>query len=172
MGLFGVRLVFNHADFRCMSRRAIDALLAHKEVNIFIRGIVSELGFSSAYVYYERQARLAGETKYPLRKMLSFAWQGITSFSIIPLRLITLMGILLFAIICFVSMYVFYLALWTDYTVKGWASTILVICFLGSIQLISIGFLGEYIGKIYFETKQRPKYFVEQDTVEIEKKSA
>lgn len=159
---FGVQVVFNHADYRLMSRRAIEALREFGEVNIFLRGIVPQLGYPSSIVYYDRAERFAGESKYPLRKMLSFAWQGITSFSAVPLRFITTMGVL-------VSLGAFGFALWaigvklfSDEAVPGWASTVVPIYLLGGIQLLCIGILGEYLAKMYMETKRRPPFFLEK----------
>ncbi|MDQ8022663.1 MAG: glycosyltransferase family 2 protein [Moraxellaceae bacterium] len=159
---FKVQVVFNHADYRLLSRRAIEALREFGEVNIFLRGIVPQLGFPSSIVYYDRAERFAGESKYPLRKMLSFAWQGITSFSSVPLRFITTMGVT-------ISMGSFGLALWalfvrlfTEEAVPGWASVTVPIYLLGGIQLLCIGILGEYLAKIYMETKRRPAFFLEK----------
>jgi glycosyltransferase involved in cell wall biosynthesis len=162
MTLFGVEIVYNHADFRLMSRRAIDALRDYHEVNLFLRGIVPLIGLPTATVSYPRRARTAGESKYPSRRMLSLAWEGITSFSITPLRMVTALGAVIFALTVLMSFYVVGVRLLTNAAVPGWASTVLPIYLLGGIQILSIGILGEYLGKIYREVKQRPRYVVEQ----------
>ena len=159
--LFGVDIVFNHADYRLLSRRALDALKQFGEVNMFLRGVVPQLGFRTSVVEYVRAERFAGESKYPLRKMLSLAVEGITSFSPLPLRWITLVGFL-------VSLATFGIGLWAlvasllDATVPGWASTVIPIYFLGGVQLMSLGVIGEYVAKIYTEVKRRPRYFIEE----------
>lgn len=162
MKLLGVNLVFNHADYRLMSNRAIKFFNNFSEVHLFIRGIIPLVGLKSTKVYYERKKRFAGESKYPLRKMLSFALNGLTSFSIMPLRVISLIGFLVFILSFFMSIYIFYIYLFTNSAIPGWSSTVLPIYFIGGIQLLSIGILGEYIGKIYIETKKRPRYFIEE----------
>lgn len=158
----GVDVVFNHADYRLLGRRALEALRRFEEVNLFLRGIVPQLGFPSARVEYDRAERFAGESKYPLAKMLGFAWDGVTSFSAVPLRWITAIG---FA----VSVAAFAVGIWaiavhfTDRgAVPGWASTVVPIAFLGGIQLLSLGVIGEYVGKIYGEAKRRPRFIVEK----------
>lgn len=160
MRLMGVDLIFNHADFRLLSRRALESLKLYKEANLFLRGIVRELGYKSAIVEYERHAREAGESKYPLRKMLSFAWKGITAFSTAPLRFITLLGLLAgfasFALI----LWVLFIRFLTSDAVPGWASLLLPLLFIGSVQLICLGIIGEYLAKIYEEVKQRPKFHI------------
>lgn len=161
MGVLGVDLVFNHADFRLLTRRAIEALKDYHEVNLFLRGIVPLIGFRSAAVYYARAERAAGTTKYPLRRMLSLAWEGVTSFSVTPLRLVTVLGAVIFAMTVVMSFYVVSVRLLTDKAVPGWASTVLPIYLLGGIQLLSIGILGEYLGKVYREVKARPRYIIE-----------
>lgn len=161
MTLMGVETVYNHADFRLMSSRAVKALLDFKEVNLFLRGMVPLVGFKSSTVLYDRAPRLAGESKYPLKKMLTFAFDGITSFSIRPIRFITALGgitlilSVLFAIYALISYFV-------HNTVPGWTSTVLSIWFFGSLQLIATGVVGEYIGKIYLEAKGRPRFFIEK----------
>jgi len=160
MRKMGVDLVFNHADFRLMSRRALDALLEYEESNLFLRGIVREVGFPSAIVEYERQAREAGESKYPLRKMLSFAWNGITAFSAVPLRAITVIGLLSSLISFFIIAWVLVTRLFTDDAIPGWASILLPLLFIGSVQLLCLGVIGEYIIKLYTESKRRPKYHI------------
>ncbi len=164
MHLMGVDLEFNHADYRLMSEKALNFFLQFEERNLFIRGMVKLVGLKNTSVYYERNERFAGESKYPLKKMLSFAWNGITSFSVLPLKFITILGFLIFFASMFMGAYVFYIAVLTDKAVPGWASTVLPIYFIGGIQLLSIGILGEYIGKIYTESKRRPHYFIEVET--------
>lgn len=161
MKLLGVNTVYNHADYRLLSRRALDALSEFSEVNLFLRGMVPLLGFKSDTVYYERQERFAGESKYPLKKMLSFALDAITSFSVTPIRLITAIGFLacLFSVI--VALYTL-IQKFTGQTNTGWASLMISIWFLGGAQLLSLGLIGEYIGKIYKEVKRRPKYIIEE----------
>lgn len=163
MHAMGVEIVFNHADYRLMSRRAIEALKKYPEVNLFLRAMIPMIGFRSSEVYYERAERFAGDSKYPLRKMLSFAWNGITSFSIVPLRLITTTGFFIFLASLLISLWVVGVKLFTDDAVPGWASTVLPIYFIGGIQVLSIGIVGEYIAKMYLETKRRPRYIIEQE---------
>lgn len=164
LATMGVEIVFNHADYRLLSRRALAALAEYREVNLFLRGIVPQLGFPTAIVYYDRGERFAGESKYPLRKMLAFAWQGITSFSAAPLRLITAIGMLVSFASFGVTLWALYIALFTSLTVPGWASTVLPIYFLSGIQLLCVGIIGEYVAKIYMETKHRPRYFIQATT--------
>lgn len=164
MRTMGVDLVFNHADFRLMSRRALDALKEYKESNLFLRGIVREVGYPSSTVEYERQAREAGESKYPLKKMLSFAWKGITAFSTVPLRIITWMGICSGFASLTLIIWVLVIRLFTDEAAPGWASILLPLLFIGSVQLLSLGVIGEYLSKIYEEVKGRPKYHISQIT--------
>ncbi len=158
----GVEIVFNHADYRLLSRRAIDALREYGESNFFLRGIVPQLGFPSATVYYNRAERFAGESKYPLRKMLAFAWQGISSFSAAPLHLITSLGLLISLGSFGVSAWALWVKLFSEQAVPGWASTVVPIYLLGGVQLLCIGIIGEYLAKMYLETKQRPRYFIEK----------
>lgn len=162
MKKMGVDLVHNHADFRLLGRRAIEALRQYGEVNMFLRGIVPLIGYSTATVKYDRAERFAGVSKYPLRKMLTFAVEGITSFSIVPLRLITLFGFLVSGFSFAMILFILYGALVLKAVIPGWASSVVPIYFLGGIQLLSIGILGEYVAKIYLETKQRPRYFIEK----------
>lgn len=157
----GVDLVHNHADFRLMGRRVIEALREYGEVNLFLRGVVPLIGFKSTSVKYDRAERFAGISKYPLRKMLAFAIEGITSFSIVPLRLITLLGLLISVFSFAMIVFVIYGALVMRAVVPGWASSVVPIYFLGGIQLLSLGIIGEYVAKIYLETKQRPRYIIE-----------
>ncbi len=162
MHLMGVDIVFNHADYRLTSRNVIEHLKAYKEVNLFLRAMVPLVGFKSSSVYYDRAERFAGESKYPLKKMLSFAWDGITSFSVMPLRFITALGFIIFFATFVMSLWVLGTKLFTDEAVPGWASTVLPIYFIGGIQVLSIGIVGEYIGKMYMETKARPRFIIEK----------
>ena len=162
LALLGVKVVFNHADFRLLSRRALEALKQFQEVNLFIRGIVPLIGFPSATVYYERAGRFAGESKYPLRKMLALAADGVTSFTAFPLRLIALIGIAVSLGSVGMVIWVLWIKLVSDAVVPGWASSVIPIYFLGGVQLLSVGVLGEYVAKLYFEAKRRPRYFIEE----------
>ena len=162
MHLMGVNIVYNHADFRLLSKRAIENLKEYKEVNLFLRGLVPLLGFESTIVSYDISERTAGESKYPLRKMLSFAWNGISSFSVTPLRFISAIGFILFISTLILTIYSLWIALFTDEAVPGWASTVLPIYFIGGVQMLSLGIIGEYIGKIYLEIKARPRYIIEK----------
>lgn len=162
MNSIGVNLVFNHADYRLMSNKAISFFNSFTEINLFIRGIIPLIGLKSTKVYYTRKERLAGESKYPLKKMLSFALNGLTSFSVVPLRIISIIGFIVFILSFFMGIYILYVALFTNLTIPGWSSTVLPIYFIGGIQLLAIGIVGEYIGKIYTETKKRPRYFIEE----------
>lgn len=163
MGLIGVELVFNHADFRLMSRRAVEALEQFKEANLFLRGIIPLIGFQSCTVEYSRKERMAGETKYPLRKMLSFAFDGITSFSVMPIRAVTFAGFASFVLSALFALYFLSLKFLGE-TELGWTSIILSIWLIGGLQLIAIGLVGEYVGKIYKEVKRRPKFIIDIDT--------
>lgn len=165
MKFFGAEIVYNHADYRLISAKALSHLAKYKEVNIFLRGMVPMVGFKSTSVYYKRHVRLAGKGKYPLRRMLSLALNGITSLSVRPIRIITAAGFTV-AFISFVGIIWSIIAALTGSTVSGWASTISIVCFLGGIQLLSLGVIGEYIGKMYLETKQRPRYIIAEDTEE------
>ena len=157
----GVEIVYNHADYRLMSRRALDEMEGFKEVNLFLRGIVPLIGFQSGVVTYERHERFAGESKYPLKKMLNFAFDGITSFSVKPIRMVTTLGIIIFAIS--ILMLVDFLITWCiGWTVPGWTSIVVSVWAIGGLQLLAIGIIGEYIGKIYMETKARPKFIVQE----------
>ena len=158
----GVEIVHNHADFRLMGRRALTALQGFGEVNLFLRGIVPLLGFRTTTAYYDRAERFAGESKYPLRKMLGLALDGITSFSVAPLRMISMLGFLVSVLSLLAIAWVLYGKFMTDSAVPGWASSVVPIYFLGGIQLLSIGVLGEYLAKIYLETKRRPRYVIEK----------
>ena len=160
MNFLGAKTVFNHADYRLMSKRALEALFEFHEVNLFLRGIVPLIGFKSDIVYYERGKRFAGKSKYPFRKMLSFALDGITSFSSKPIRYITLAGFLIFLIS--IAMIIYFIYQWANgNTVSGWPSVICSVWAIGGLLMLSVGIIGEYIGKIYLETKQRPNYIIE-----------
>ena len=158
----GVDVVFNHADYRLMSRRSLEALKEYSEVNLFLRGLVPTLGFPSSIVSYERHERFAGESKYPLHKMLGLAIDGMTSFSAFPLRLIAGLGVFVFLVSMGFSVWVLWTRIFTDDAIPGWASSVLPMYLLGGIQLFSIGVLGEYISKVYMETKRRPRYIIEK----------
>lgn len=160
MQVMGVDIVFNHADFRLMSKRALKALSQYHERNLFLRGMVPTLGFRSTCVYYDRAERFAGESKYPLKKMLSFAFDGITSFSISPIRLISTLGTVACVIAIVMAIYTVISKL-TGHSDAGWASIMLSLWFIGGVQLLSLGLIGEYIGKMYKEVKRRPRYIVE-----------
>lgn len=157
----GAKVIFNHADYRLMSKRALECFAEYKETNIFLRGLVPMIGFKSDIVEYERSERLAGESKYPLRKMLALAWEGITSLSIQPIRLVTGTGITVFALSILMLIY-FLVRYFTGATVQGWASLAVSIWAIGGLQILAIGIVGEYIGKIYLETKRRPRYIVDE----------
>lgn len=157
----GVETVYNHADYRLLSRRALDALSEYKEVNLFLRGIVPLIGYRSDYVYYDRHERFAGESKYPLKKMLSFAVDGITSFSVKPLRIIANLGIVV-SIVSVIGLLYALISHFTGNTVSGWTAIVCSIWLLGGIQMLCLGVVGEYIGKIYSEVKGRPRYRIEK----------
>lgn len=161
MNLLGVNVVYNHADYRLMSKRALQALSEFSEVNLFLRGLVPLVGYKSTQVYYERNERFAGESKYPLKKMLSFAFDGITSFSITPIRCITGLGAIVVFLAILAAIYVF-ISKFCGNASMGWSSLMVSIWFLGGVQLLSIGLIGEYIGKIYKETKRRPRFIIEE----------
>jgi len=163
MGKLGVHLVPNHADYRLLSKRALDEFVKYQEENLFIRGIVPLLGFKSAKVYYNRKERFAGESKYSLKKMLSFAFDGITSFSIAPVRFVTFLGFMLVLIGTAIAIYTICAKIFS-YTVSGWTSLMLSVWLVGGVQLLAIGIIGEYIGKIFKETKKRPRYTIEKKT--------
>lgn len=162
MKFLGVDIVYNHADYRLLSKRAVEELKGFKEVNLFLRGVVPLIGFQSSVVYYDRDKRFAGESKYPLKKMLSFALDGVTSLSVSPLRFITVTGFIIFLISLVMIFWVLSIKLFTQDAISGWASTVLPIYFIGGIQLFSLGIVGEYVGKIYLESKARPKYIIEK----------
>ena len=161
MRFFDRRIIYNHADFRLMSRRAMLSLMEYPEDNLFLRGIVASMGYPSTSVYYDRSERFAGESKYPLCKMLSFAFEGITSFSIKPLQLITYLGVAFILIAIGVVAYALY-EHFTGHTIDGWTSLLVSMWFIGGCVLMACGITGEYIGKIYMEVKHRPKYFIDK----------
>ncbi len=161
MLFLGVEMVYNHADYRLMSSRALNALSDFREVNLFLRGIVPLVGFKGATVSYERHERFAGESKYPLKKMLAFAVDGITSFSVKPIRMVFSVGVIIF--LCSIAVLIYSLIRWAmGHTVTGWTTLIISIWALGGIQLLSLGLVGEYIGKIYKEVKARPKFIIDE----------
>lgn len=159
--LLGADIVYNHADYRLMSKRALIELEKYAEVNLFLRGIVPMIGFKTSEVYYDRQDRFAGESKYPLKKMITFAMEGITSLSIKPIRFITELGILIFVVSLIVIIYCLVQHL-SGETIQGWTSTTISVWAIGGLHLMALGVIGEYVGKIYLETKQRPKYVIEE----------
>ena len=161
MQLLGVDVVFNHADYRLMSKRALEALSEYKEVNLFLRGIVPLIGYRSDYVYYDRHERFAGESKYPLKKMLSFALDGITSFSVKPLKLISNLGILI-SVLSILGLLYALISYFAGWAVAGWTAIVCSIWLLGGLQMLCLGVVGGYIGKIYSEVKARPRYRVEE----------
>lgn len=165
MSFLGVETVYNSADFRLMSKRALEALSEYSEVNLFLRGIVPSIGFKTSTVSYARSKRFAGESKYSLKKMLNFAWDGISSFSTRPIRLILSLGIIVFLVSFGILIYSFVVKM-LGHTVDGWTFTICSIWILGGLQMFALGIVGEYIGKIYAETKHRPKYIIEKITGE------
>lgn len=162
----GVEITYNHADYRLMSKRAVEALESFKEVNLFLRGMVPMLGYKSDIVTYERNERVAGESKYPLKKMLALAVEGITSTSVKPIRFITLMGFMIFFVSIMMLGY-FVITKAKGNTVRGWASTVVSVWAIGGLQMLSIGVIGEYIGKIYLETKERPKFILDVNLEEV-----
>lgn len=165
----GVEVVYNHADYRLMGRRAIEALRGYEEVNLFLRGIVPQLGFRTAIVDYDRAPRVAGETRYPLRRMLSLAWEGVTSFSAVPLRFITVLGVTVSLLSLGFAAWALAAKLFGDRALPGWASTVVPIYFLGGVQLLCLGIIGEYLAKIYAEVKRRPRYVIETTTFEADR---
>ena len=169
MEKIGIKLVPNHADFRLMSKRALEELFKYKETNLFLRGLVPLVGFQSTHVYYDRKERYAGESKYPLKKMLAFAFDGITSFSIAPIRFVSFIGFLSMIISVLAGAYAIIQEI-LGHTVSGWASIVISIWFVGGLQLMGIGMIGEYIGKIYQEVKRRPKYAIEKNLYYIQEK--
>ena len=165
MKWMGADTVFNHADYRLVSSRALKEFSNFREVNIFLRGMFPLVGFKSTCVYYERHERIAGESHYPLKKMLALAFDGITSLSIRPIRIITGLGVFI-SLVAFALIVYALVSYFTGNVVSGWASSLIVTCFLGGIQLISLGVIGEYVGKIYMETKARPRFIISERTEE------
>lgn len=161
MSRLGVKSIYNHADFRLMSRRAVEQLCRYRERNLYLRGIVPQLGYQTACVYYDRNKRTAGESKYPLKKMMGLAIDGITSFSVKPVRMLVTMGVFLLVIAMAILVYVL-CALIAGKAVSGWSSIMLSIWFIGGCLLIGLGIVGEYVGKIYLEVKERPRYNIEE----------
>lgn len=159
----GAEIVYNHADYRLVSRRVLNEFANYHEVNIFLRGMFPLVGFKSTCVYYERSERIAGESHYPLKEMLALAFDGITSLSVKPIRMIMSLGLVI-AFLSFLGIIWVFLGAFGGKTITGWASTICLVCFMGGIQLLSVGVIGEYIGKIYLETKQRPRYIISDRT--------
>lgn len=156
----GADTIEDHADYRLMSKRALDALSEYEEVNLFLRGMVPMIGFETDVVYYQRHERFAGESKYPLGKMLSFAVEGITSFSTKPIRMITGLGFFIFSVS--IALLIYFLIVWAlGYTVTGWTTIVISVWGIGGLQLLALGVIGEYIGKTYLEVKKRPRYKIE-----------
>lgn len=168
LSLFGAEIVYNHADYRLMSRRALEGLAQFQEVNLFLRGLIPLIGFKSSSVYYDRKERIAGESHYPLHKMLALAFNGITSLSLRPLKAITGLGILI-SIISILAAVATVIIKWVGYTVQGWTSLLCAIFLLGGIQIFCLGVIGEYIGKLYAESKGRPRYIIEENSLEQKK---
>ncbi|HRL76427.1 MAG TPA: glycosyltransferase family 2 protein [Candidatus Accumulibacter phosphatis] len=158
----GVEVVFNHADYRLMSRRAVEALREFPESNLFLRGLIPQLGFPTTTVTYERAERYAGESKYPLGKMLALAWQGITSFSALPLRAITALGVTVSVLSVGMGVWALFIRLFSEHAVPGWASIVIPLFLISGVQLLSLGIIGEYLAKIFIETKRRPLFFIER----------
>ena len=167
MKLMGVDIVYNHADYRLTSKRVLDNFESFKEVNLFLRGMFPLIGYKSDVVYYERHERFAGVSKYPLKKMLNFAWDGITSFSVKPIRLVLSLGIFIFVVSCLITLYCIFRKI-MNFTVPGWTFLACSIWMLSGVQMLSLGIIGEYIGKIYGETKSRPRYIISRNLLEEE----
>jgi glycosyltransferase involved in cell wall biosynthesis len=159
----GIESVSNHADYRLLSQKALNVLAKFKEINLFIRGVVPLIGFRSCSVYYSRGERFAGESKYPLKKMILFALDGIASFSIVPLRIITVIGFIIFLFSLFIIFWVLIEKYLLGTTIQGWSSVIISIYFMGSIQLMSMGIIGEYVGRIFQQSKGRPRYIIDKE---------
>lgn len=169
MKKMGVDIIYNHADYRLMSKRAVEKLESFEEVNLFLRGIIPLIGYKYDIVYYERNERFAGESKYPLKKMLNFAWDGITSFSVKPIRLVLNLGILIFAVSILVLCYSLVVKI-LGQTVTGWTFIVCSIWLVAGLEMLSLGIIGEYIGKIYNETKSRPRFIISRNLVEEQNK--
>jgi polyisoprenyl-phosphate glycosyltransferase len=161
LAAMGVEIVFNHADYRLMGRRPLEALRQYQETHLFLRGMIPQLGYRSKTIEFDRAERFAGETKYPLSKMLSLAWRGVTSFSAAPLRVITGLGVVVSILSVGMTVWALLIRLLTNEALPGWASTVIPMYFLGGIQLLSLGVIGEYLAKVYEATKQRPRYHIE-----------
>lgn len=164
----GADILYNHADYRLVSSKVLNEFANFKEVNIFLRGMFPLVGFKSTCVYYERNERIAGESHYPLKKMLALAFDGITSLSVKPIRLITGLGVCI-SVLSFLLIIYALVSFFSGNVVAGWSSSLIATCFIGGIQLISLGVIGEYVGKIYMETKQRPKYIISEKTFDEDK---
>ena len=164
MRRMGVDLIYNHADYRLMSRQAIEILKDFPEINLFLRGLIPLIGLKTSVVEYDREERFAGESKYPLRRQISLALNGITSFSVTPLRMITTLGLVMFLISTALGLWAIWLRLATDAVVPGWASITVPIFLLGGVQLLALGTIGEYLAKTYMETKRRPRFLIETTT--------
>ena len=162
MKFMGVDIVFNHADYRLTSKRVLNELSNYKEVNLFLRGIFPLIGFQSDIVYYERAERFAGESKYPLKKMLSFAWEGITSFTVKPLKMIMTTGLII-ALFSFLFLIWVVIGYFSGNSVSGWTTIIVLLCLFSGIQIFCIGIIGEYLGKVYIESKERPRFCIEKE---------
>ena len=171
MNRMGAEVVFNHADYRLLSARVLKEFANFKEVNLFLRGMVPLVGFHSTSVYYERHERLAGKSHYPLSKMLALAFDGITSLSVKPIRIITAVGLII-SLVSLVGILWAIIAALSGHTVSGWASLACIVCFIGGVQSLFMGVIGEYIGKIYLETKARPRYIISERTEEMETKES
>jgi glycosyltransferase involved in cell wall biosynthesis len=161
MRAMGADVIYDHADFRLISRKVVEAFLQMKEFNIFLRGIFPYMGFSHDIVYYERQERLSGETKYPLRKMIAFAWEGITSFSTVPLRVASLVGGVISLLSVLLVVWAFFVKM-SGRAIPGWSSTVIPLFFIGGLNILFLGLVGEYIGKIYLEVKRRPLFIIKE----------
>lgn len=164
----GVEIVFNHADFRLMSRRAIEALRQFEESNVFLRGLIPQLGFPSTTVDYARSERFAGTSKYPLAKMLALAWQGVTSFSAAPLRIITVIGVSVSFVSVALGIWALWVRLFSNQAIPGWASIVIPVFFISGVQLLSLGIIGEYLAKVFIETKRRPLYLIDTITPKVD----
>ena len=162
MKFMGVDIVFNHADYRLTSKRVLDELSNYKEVNLFLRGLFPLIGFKTDVVYYERAERFAGESKYPLKKMLAFAWEGITSFTVKPLKMIMNLGLII-AFLSFLFLIWVVVGYFTGNSVSGWTTIIVLLCFFSGVQIFCIGIIGEYLGKVYIEAKERPRFCIEKE---------
>lgn len=162
MNMLGAKIVFNHADFRLLGKRALTAFTQFQEANLFIRGIIPLLGYKSTLVYYTRSQRYAGESKYPIKKMLAFAFDGITSLSVAPIRMVTIIGAV-FSLLSFIAAVYAIIIKSTGNSIPGWTSIIISLWFIGGVQIMCLGMIGEYVGKIYKETKRRPKYIIETE---------